>query len=41
MRNPVFGVSDHGRDKPACTATDGGKGLEITDLGSRCVVFLM
>ena len=35
LRKPVVGVSDQVRHKPACTATEDGQRLEISDLGSR------
>ena len=38
MRKPVFGVSDQVQRKPGCTATEDGKRLEISDLGSREIV---
>ena len=38
MNKPVFGVSDHVRHKPGCTATEDGFRLEISDLGSRGIV---
>ena len=31
VRKPVFGVSDHVRHKPGCTATEDGLRLEISD----------
>ena len=34
QRKPVFGVSDHVRNKRDCTATEDGKRLEISDLGN-------
>ena len=38
VRKPVFGVSDQVPHKLACTATEDGKRLEISDLGSRGIV---
>ena len=38
VRKPVFRVSDQVRHKPGCTATEDGKRLEISDLGSRGIV---
>ena len=38
LRKPVFGVFDQVRHKPGCTATEDGKRLEISDLGSRGIV---
>ena len=38
VEKPVFGVSDLVRHKPGCTATEDGKRLEISDLGSRGIV---
>ena len=38
VRKPVFGVSDLVRRKPACTVSEGGKKLEISDLGRREIV---
>ena len=35
VRKPVFGVSDHVRHKPGCTATEDGYRLEISDLDRR------
>ena len=35
MRKPVFGVSDQVQHKPGCSATEDGKRLEISNLGSR------
>ena len=34
-------VSDHVRHKTACTTTEDGQRLEISDLGSRGIVFSM
>ena len=41
VRKPVFGVSDQVRHKPACTATEDGYRLEISDLESRGIVLSM
>ena len=41
MRKPVFGVSYQVRHKPACTATEDGWRLEISDLESRGIVLMM
>ena len=38
LRKPVFGISDHVRHKPVCTATQDGYRIEISDLGSRGIV---
>ena len=38
MRKPVSGVSDKVPHKPACTATEDGQKLEISDLGRRGIV---
>ena len=38
VRKPVVGVSDQVPHKPGCTATEDGKRLEISDLGSRGIV---
>ena len=38
VRKPVFGVSDGVPHKPDCAATEGGKRLEISDVGSRGIV---
>ena len=35
MRKSVFGVSDQVQHKPDCSATEDGKRLEISNLGSR------
>ena len=40
-RKPIFGNSDQVRHKPGCTATEYGKKLEISDLGSREIVLSM
>ena len=37
MRKPVFGVSEQGRRKPGCTATEDYQRLETSDLGSRWI----
>ena len=38
MRKPVYGMSEQVQHKPACTATEDGYMLEISDLGSRGIV---
>ena len=38
VRKPVFEVSDQVRHKPACTATEDGERLEISDLDRRGIV---
>ena len=38
VRKPVFVVSDQVRHKPGCAATEDGKKLEFSDLGSRGIV---
>ena len=38
MRKPVFGSSDQLRHKPACTVTEAGWKLEISDLRRREIV---
>ena len=38
VRKPVCRVSDHVPHKPGCTATEDGKRLEISDVGSRGIV---
>ena len=37
-RQPVFGVCDQGRLKPACTATEASQRLEIWDLETRGII---
>ena len=39
VRKPVFGVSDLVRHKPGCTATEDGYRLEVSDVGSRGIVY--
>ena len=41
MRKPVFGVSDQVLHKQGCSATEDGKRLEISDLGSCVIVISM
>ena len=41
VRKPVFGFSDQVRHKPICTATEDGKRLEISYIGSRGIVLSM
>ena len=38
MRKPVFGVCDQVRLKPACSATETSKSLEILDLTSIGII---
>ena len=37
-RKPVFGVCDHGRLKPACSATEARQRLEISDLETSGII---
>ena len=37
-RKPVFGVCDQGRLKPACTATEARRRLEISDIETRGII---
>ena len=41
MRKPVFGVSDQVQHKQGCTAKDNGSRLEMLDLGSFCLIYLI
>ena len=41
MRKPVFGVSDHVRNKLGFTATVDGNRLELSDFESRGIVLSM
>ena len=40
-RKSVYGVSDQVSHKPGCTATEDGKRLEISDLGSTGIVLFL
>ena len=39
MRKPVFGVCDHVRLKPACSAQKLGRGFKISDIETRYIIY--
>ena len=39
MRQPTIWVSDQIQQKPACTVTEAGQKLEISDLGRRGIIY--